>query len=230
MNLNIKYTDFIKALTQAELSEPQMDMLKYNYYAPGHNITATELSNKMNFANYNAANLHYGTLGRKICERLGLKKFPDQTVGILVNFDKPLDEWHWIMKPELVKALEDLGWVERSNVYLPEELNPNEKYTEGLAYKVYVNKYERNYQARMTCLKHYGYNCQICGINFGLKYGDFANGYIHVHHTKPLSEIGKEYEVDPIKDLIPICPNCHSIIHLSSPPYTIEEMKRIIKL
>ena len=53
--------------------------------------------------------------------------------------------------------------------------------------------------------------------------------YIHVHHLKPLATIGSEYEVDPIRDLRPICPNCHAMIHKREPPYTIEEMKQIVK-
>ena len=56
-----------------------------------------------------------------------------------------------------------------------------------------------------------------------------AAGLIHVHHCKPLSEIQEGYEVDPIKHLIPICPNCHAVIHRRKPPYTIEEVKGFLK-
>jgi hypothetical protein len=85
LEIIINVIDFKKALTVDILSESQIKMLKSNYEAYGHNITATELSKKMNFLNYNAANLHYGTLGRLIGERLGIKKLPEQTVGILVT-------------------------------------------------------------------------------------------------------------------------------------------------
>ena len=44
-----------------------------------------------------------------------------------------------------------------------------------------------------------------------------------------ISDIGKEYEVDPIKDLIPVCPNCHAMIHSKRPAFTIEEIKEIRK-
>jgi 5-methylcytosine-specific restriction protein A len=53
-------------------------------------------------------------------------------------------------------------------------------------------------------------------------------GFIHVHHLTPLSTIGKEYRVDPIKDLRPICPNCHAVIHSRRPAMSIEEAKQLI--
>ncbi len=59
-------------------------------------------------------------------------------------------------------------------------------------------------------------------------YGQIGEGFIHVHHLKPLSEIGQEYEVDPIEDLRPVCPNCHAMLHRKKPPYTIEQLKDLI--
>ena len=51
-------------------------------------------------------------------------------------------------------------------------------------------------------------------------------GFIHVHHLKPLSDIGGEYQVDPVKDLRPVCANCHAMIHSKKPAYTLEEIKK----
>ncbi|MEG4267597.1 HNH endonuclease, partial [Microcoleus sp. Pol12A4] len=53
-------------------------------------------------------------------------------------------------------------------------------------------------------------------------------GFIHVHHIIPLSEINQEYEVNPIQDLRPLCPNCHAMIHRKYPPFTIEEIKDLL--
>ena len=40
---------------------------------------------------------------------------------------------------------------------------------------------------------------RVCGIDFGAVYGDFANGYIHVHHKTPVHQAAAdgEYELDP---------------------------------
>ncbi len=42
-------------------------------------------------------------------------------------------------------------------------------------------------------------------------YGELGEGVIHVHHLKELRSLGEEYQVDPIEDLRPVCPNCHAI-------------------
>jgi 5-methylcytosine-specific restriction protein A len=59
-------------------------------------------------------------------------------------------------------------------------------------------------------------------------YGDLGKGFIHVHHIVPISEIGTSYKVDPIKDLVPVCPNCHSMMHRLNPVITIADLKSII--
>lgn len=102
-------------------------------------------------------------------------------------------------------------------------------YKEGKAKQVYVNIYERDQNARKKCIEYYGYKCCVCGILLSDKYGTIGQDFIHVHHIKSLSTIKKEYTVDPINDLRPVCPNCHAIIHRRIPSYSIEELKEIIK-
>ena len=114
---------------------------------------------------------------------------------------------------------------------IPEEVDATEvgKYSEGGVTKILVNKYERNINARKACISYHGLNCKVCDFNFEKYYGTFGANYIHVHHIKEISKIGKEYIVDPINDLIPVCANCHSMIHKYEPPLTIEELKLKIK-
>ena len=69
----------------------------------------------------------------------------------------------------------------------------------------------------------------VCGFNFEDVYGDIGKEFIHVHHVKPLSEIGAKYEIDPIQDLCPICPNCHAMIHRENPSLTIDQLRRQLK-
>ncbi|NCE79366.1 HNH endonuclease [Turicibacter sp. TS3] len=59
-------------------------------------------------------------------------------------------------------------------------------------------------------------------------YGERFAGKIEVHHKKPLKEIGETYQVDPIHELIPVCPNCHMILHLGDPVFTPEEVEAFI--
>jgi len=110
-----------------------------------------------------------------------------------------------------------------------EELPPDEPLVEGASVTVKVNAFERNSLARQQCIEHYGSSCAVCGFSFGSVYGATADGYVHVHHLKPLAAIGKEYVVDPVKDLRPVCPNCHAVIHLRQPLYSIDEVKRMLQ-
>jgi hypothetical protein len=111
----------------------------------------------------------------------------------------------------------------------PDEVPAGSTYAEGAARYVLVNGYERSSEARDACIKHYGAICAACDIDFGRVYGEIGNGFIHVHHLVPISEIGAEYQVDPIKDLIPVCPNCHAMIHRTEPPLAIADLKSLIK-
>lgn len=111
---------------------------------------------------------------------------------------------------------------------LSEEIEAK-SFLEGMAHQVTVNVYERSPEARTICINHYGLNCFVCGFNFENIYGTIGEGFIHVHHLKPISEIKKGYELNPIKDLRPVCPNCHAMLHRRKPAYCIEELKAIIK-
>lgn len=84
---------------------------------------------------------------------------------------------------------------------------------EGEKKTVTTTKYERNPQARAACLAYHGYTCKVCGMSFEKTYGSEFKDMIEVHHLVPLNQIGENYVVDPINDLIPVCPNCHAAIH-----------------
>ncbi|MED1269657.1 HNH endonuclease [Bacillus mycoides] len=113
---------------------------------------------------------------------------------------------------------------------ITEEVDNPEKYTEGATKQVYVNVYERNPVARRKCIEHYGYSCVICDFNFEKIYGELGKDFIHVHHLKELHTIGEEYEVDPIADLRPVCPNCHAMLHKRKQAYFIEELKGFLTI
>lgn len=125
-----------------------------------------------------------------------------------------------------------LPGLEYNSVELPQEISQPEVFHEGVCKQIAVNAYERNQDARDKCLEHYGYKCAVCEQYMAKIYGEVAAKLIHVHHLKPLSKVKEGYEVDPIKDLRPVCPNCHAVIHFRGPPhtpYTIEEVKDFLE-
>lgn len=100
---------------------------------------------------------------------------------------------------------------------------------EGAVQQVIVNRYERNRAARARCIALFGSRCRVCGIDFGETYGELGEGFIHVHHVVPVSAIGEEYELDPINDLVPVCPNCHAMLHRGQvEPRSVEELKETL--
>lgn len=100
----------------------------------------------------------------------------------------------------------------KENENIPQEIS--EEYAEsGVGKKILVNKYERNPVARRKCIDKYGSSCLICGFNAATMYGEDFEGRIEVHHIVPINEIKQDYRVDPVRDLMPVCPNCHMMLH-----------------
>ncbi|MBS0299298.1 MAG: HNH endonuclease [Proteobacteria bacterium] len=107
----------------------------------------------------------------------------------------------------------------------PDELEPGKKYVEGAKKQVRVNAYERDPKARKACLAYHGYSCSVCSFNFQTRYGEIGKDFIHVHHLRPLALTDGEYELDPVADLRPICPNCHAMLHRGENVLSIEELQ-----
>jgi 5-methylcytosine-specific restriction protein A len=103
-------------------------------------------------------------------------------------------------------------------------------FPEGATTQVLVNKYERDPRNRAAAISVHGYCCLACGFDFKKIYGDLGNDFIIVHHVVPVSEIGSDYVIDPSKDLITLCANCHAMIHRYDPPLSLEELRiRVIQ-
>jgi len=117
----------------------------------------------------------------------------------------------------------------QSPAMAPDEVTTPSLYYEGVSKTITVNAYERDPRARKACIDNYGAVCSVCGLDFGIKYGKLGQGFIHVHHIVPLSNIGKRYVVNPIKDLRPVCPNCHAMLHKSSEIVTVEQLRKLLQ-
>jgi hypothetical protein len=122
-----------------------------------------------------------------------------------------------------------IGVGQREVPLLPEELPEGDGYIEGAVNQLTVNAYERDPAAREMCICHYGVRCQVCDFDFAARYGAVGRDFIHVHHLTPLSAIGAEYRVDPVRDLCPVCPNCHAMIHRRIPPLSLEELRGLLR-
>ena len=128
-------------------------------------------------------------------------------LGLTLDLPRPAPE-----KPEGLDGESETTETSESVIDLgdlPDDVNRVNK--DGLT--IIVNSYERNPATREACISHFGTACAVCEFDFGLYYGDTFKEEIHIHLTKPLYLIDDTYEIDPINDFVPVCPNCHLILH-----------------
>lgn len=103
-------------------------------------------------------------------------------------------------------------------------------YSEGAVEHVAVNRYERSEAARAACVRAHGCLCGVCDLDFEARYGELGRGFIHVHHKRPISRLGPNYRLDPEKDLVPVCPNCHAMLHRREPPLDVEQLRLMLRV
>lgn len=228
---------WINVLRNEEITkEIDILILQIIYSFEGHESYASRIGLTLGFKGKNLSspiNLEIGRWGKRL-----VKIYP---VRYTIREDGSERKWDiffdgrtdgkffiWKLKNELKEAIEDENLSGES--HLPEELlsDNQQKIIEGAKKTITVNSYERNSRARSICINFYGKICSVCGFDFRKTYGEIGKDFIHVHHLKRISEIGNEYEIDPIKDLRPVCPNCHAMLHKKEPPLAIEDLKKIV--
>jgi 5-methylcytosine-specific restriction protein A len=100
---------------------------------------------------------------------------------------------------------------------------------EGGAEQVLVTRYERSHINRAACIEIHGIRCKVCGFDFATVYGAIGEGFIEVHHIEPVSGVAPGTIIDPAKDLNPVCPNCHAMLHRRKPPYSVGELRLMLR-
>ena len=113
----------------------------------------------------------------------------------------------------------------------------NLQISEGARRKVSTTVYERSGRLRQAAIDHYSHNgsikCEACGFDFAKKYGKLGQGYIEMHHKKPLFQNEGQATSDFIdqakKNLAPLCSNCHRMIHVRrKSPLSVKGLQKII--
>ena len=109
-----------------------------------------------------------------------------------------------------------------------EQIDDDQGYAEGKKTVAQDTRYERNPLNRKLCLEYHGCACCVCGMDFESVYGELGKGFIHVHHLVPVSTYTEAMIIDPKTDLVPICPNCHAMVHRTNPPMKPEMLKTLL--
>lgn len=112
----------------------------------------------------------------------------------------------------------------------PAEFSEVQGLPEGARERIEVNRYERSRINRMLCIELHGTACRVCGFQFEEVYGTTGRGFVHVHHVVPVSRIGADYVINPRVDLVPVCANCHAMLHRRDPPFSVEELRSLMPL
>lgn len=229
------YLRAFQAIKAEGIPEKHIALLQAHVGAPNHTTTWARLAEEVGYAKGSAVNLQYGKLAGRVAEKLRITEAPQGFwLYVLVSWanDRDTSSGHtaFVLRKPVIEALTRLGIFTGDLIELfPDELDPSTPLLyEGARYQVLVNRYERDQKARKRCIEKHGTTCCICKFNFGDVYGPEAEGFIHVHHLRPLSEIGSEYVIDPEEDLRPVCPNCHAVLHKGK-HRTIEEVRLLLE-
>lgn len=98
---------------------------------------------------------------------------------------------------------------------------------EGAAAQSLVTRYERNPINRLRSIQYHGYACWVCDTNLAEQYPGLGDRYIEVHHILPVSVMPENYRVNPVTEMVPLCPTCHRMAHRENPPVHPVDLRRI---
>lgn len=130
----------------------------------------------------------------------------------------------------LLTLLNDADLINNINSDLEAEQVEEGHGIEGNVKYYYGKRYERDSKNRRLAIKKHGLNCYACGFNFEKVYGKRGKDFIEVHHIKPLSTLEEAIEINPETDLVPLCANCHRMVHRRKDEVlSVEELKQIIE-
>lgn len=227
---------YVRALSALgkRVTDEHRSLFRVHYHAPDRTATTKQIASWAGVASWGVVNLRYAKLGHAVCDELGIRPQlrPDDTHRWWSVWSRGWNTpggFVWQMLPVVAAALEQLGWVGPSASFVsPDEVVSAVRLVEGAVCRVMVNAYERNPEARRQCIAAHQPRCYACGFEFGTAYGPEFAGFIHVHHLRPVSEVGGEYMVDPVEDLRPVCPNCHAVIHDGGRLRSIEEVRQLL--
>jgi predicted HNH restriction endonuclease len=60
--------------------------------------------------------------------------------------------------------------------------------------------------------------CSVCNFDFEKVYGEIGKTFIEAHHVEAIG-LREAEQTTALTDLIPVCANCHRMLHRRSPPY-----------
>lgn len=229
---------FVFGLRALVPTERQLEILRVHYRAPGRTVTIHEVATQVGAARHQRINVDYGKLARDFGRVVGRHNPTQVYLGTLVDLEKRAGTWHWIMRPQLARALERVGWVEPMATSLTPRpsasaWDPDAAALEGEPRLLTHLRRERN--PRITRHKLASVRdadgmvrCEACDFVPKLHYPAMSTDLVEVHHRCPLSEVDGSVETR-LEDLAVLCPNCHRAIHAIRPMPSVGAFRELIR-
>jgi HNH endonuclease len=141
------------------------------------------------------------------------------------------------LSPALAQALREISeLLERSEAPLDEPAARAclRVFAEGERSRRESAFFRRNPALRTAAIKAHGLRCIACETNFAEAYGPLGEGYIEIHHINPLAErldpLSGEPSLTTVEDVVPLCANCHRMVHRRRPALSVDELQLAISL
>ena len=187
------------------------------------------LSSLIEFAKGKSADLTFRINGRPVTSEILSKNWESFRMELSRDYSTTQDEFDALKEGLLCSFSIVLCLVVDDESWSSGDV-PQAGSLEGGDWQLLQTRYERSRYNRAICLNHYGFTCRGCGAKMSELYGPIGDGVIHVHHLVPLSSLGDRTYVDPIADMVPLCPNCHNIVHRVEPPMPIQSLNELTGL
>jgi len=240
---NITVANWVDLLNDTSIfTDEAKDMLRYIYCCSNHKASFTDIAESFDVS-YQKISLLNVKIAKNILNVLN-KKPPINDNGesfyynIIFTGVNKNERGHLIavIRPNLIKAIEELKYFEDSFVAINSNTNELESifYNDGEAERKKVQylttKYERSQKNRNAAIRIHGLSCYVCTFNFKNTYGDIGKDFIEVHHCVPLYNKDEIVSINPKTDLVCVCSNCHRMLHRKRDRIlNPEELKSIMK-
>ncbi len=218
-----------------ELPLQQYEVLERLLNAPSHTASAGEIAKQLGI-HHVTVNALFAASGRLVLEKIAINSpHPVATEfaklwQVLARQGRPgiVKGFPWELRPEVVDALRNSNLLEGNHLLADEPLDET-PLCEGASSQSVNTVRSRNAMARAQCLSTQKAVCVACGVDMGQLYGPEFSDCIHVHHLTPLSQSDGPRQVNPSTDLVPVCPNCHAVIHAHGQLRTPLQVSNLLK-
>ncbi|HCO23462.1 MAG TPA: hypothetical protein DIT97_10530 [Gimesia maris] len=230
-------SDYVNAINEIResLSERSLKVLRFQFQQPGRSVTSQDLRDHFGYSSIGASNLLYGNLGKQFAVALRMQTEPEDSSRTrywkaLATGDGSGEHFIWIMRPELANALVQTSLVDPSRdglIMVPDiDVHTSSFSAVEGRQKLVIHLVRERSRSIVSAKKASAESlaCEICGFDSTAVYGE---EYCEVHHLTPLTELKEDAETS-LDDLAIVCANCHRIIHLYSPPLTLDQVREKI--